>query len=177
MRSVSIFCGSSPGHDPIYVEQARLLGITLAERGNRIVFGGGKVGLMGAVADAALEAGGEVIGVIPEFMMPREVAHEGLTELIITDSMTSRKLKMHELSDTVISLPGGYGTMEELFEVLTWSQLKLIQRPTGILNTNGYYDPLIAMLDKMVAAGFLKAGNRNDLHIANEVDHLIRMLD
>lgn len=110
MTSVSIFCGSSPGYDLIYVNQAQQLGKALAERKSRIIFGGGKVGLMGAVADAAMEADGEVIGVIPEFMMPREVAHEGLTELIVTESMTARKLKMHELSDAVIALPGGYGT-------------------------------------------------------------------
>ncbi|MEM6397920.1 MAG: TIGR00730 family Rossman fold protein [Bacteroidota bacterium] len=177
MRSVSVFCGSSPGYDSIYVEQARLLGKTLAERGDRIVFGGGKVGLMGAVADSALEAGGEVIGVIPEFMMPREVAHQGLTELIVTDSMTSRKLKMHELSDTVITLPGGFGTLEEFFEVVTWSQLSLIERKTGILNTNGYYNHLIAMLDNMVGAGFLKAENRRALQLAGEVKELIRLLD
>ncbi|MEO0789441.1 MAG: TIGR00730 family Rossman fold protein [Bacteroidota bacterium] len=173
MTSISIFCGSSPGFDPVYIKQAQELGRALAERGSRIIFGGGKVGLMGAVANAAMEAGGEVIGVIPQFMMPREVAHEGLTELIVTESMTDRKLKMHDLSDAVITLAGGFGTMEELFEVLTWDQLKLISKPIGILNTNRYYDPLIEMMDKMVGIGFLRPDNRNQLCVSEDINGLL----
>ena len=177
MQSLAIYCGSSPGFNDLYRQQARLLGQQLAERGSRVVYGGGKVGLMGAVAEGALSAGGEVIGVIPDFMIPKEVAHTGLTELVITDSMQSRKLKMHELSDGIITLPGGYGTLEELFEMVTWAQLGLHSKPIGILNLNGYYDPLLQMLNKMVDEGFLRLNNRDAILSAPSIDELLSAMD
>ncbi|MEM7574900.1 MAG: TIGR00730 family Rossman fold protein [Bacteroidota bacterium] len=173
MQSIAIYCGSSPGFNDQYRQQAGLLGKKLAERGSRVVYGGGKVGLMGAVADGALAAGGAVVGVIPDFMIPKEVAHQGLTELIITDSMQTRKLEMHELSDGIITLPGGYGTMEELFEMVTWAQLGLHAKPIGILNINGYYDSLLLMLDKMVEEGFLRLSNREAVLSATTIDELL----
>lgn len=132
------------------------MGALLARRGIRVVYGGAKVGLMGAVADAALAAGGEVIGVIPDFLKVKEVAHEGLTKMITVATMHERKLKMHELSDGIITLPGGWGTMEEMFEMLSWGLLGLHGKPMGLLNVNNYYDPLKALCDKMVQDGFLK---------------------
>lgn len=177
MQSIAIYCGSSPGFNDLYQQQARLLGSRLVEQGCRVVYGGGKVGLMGAVADGAIAAGGEVIGVIPDFMIPKEVAHNGLTGLIITDSMQTRKLKMHELSDGIITLPGGYGTMEELFEMVTWAQLGLHGKPIGILNINGYYDSLLQMLDKMVEEGFLRLSNREAVLSATTIDELLSKME
>ncbi|MES2702883.1 MAG: TIGR00730 family Rossman fold protein [Bacteroidota bacterium] len=155
MKSIVVFCGSAEGYDESYREAAMELGAMLAERKIRIVYGGAKVGLMGAVADGALENGGEVIGVIPSFLQTTEVAHEGLTELITVATMHERKLKMYELSDGIIAMPGGWGTMEELFEMLTWSQLGLHRKPVGLLNINGFYDALKALCDNMVTEGFL----------------------
>src|SRR5687768_1380717 len=137
MKSVAIFCGSSSGSDSIYYSQAAMLGKILAHRKIQIVYGGAKVGLMGAVADGALKEGGKVIGVLPNFLKSKEIAHTGLTDLILVESMHERKLKMHELSDGIIALPGGFGTLEELFEMLTWSQLGLHKKPIGLLNING----------------------------------------
>ncbi|MBK7384723.1 MAG: TIGR00730 family Rossman fold protein, partial [Flavobacteriales bacterium] len=143
MRRIAVFCGANSGADPAILEAARATGRTMAERGMGIVFGGGHVGLMGAVADAALEAGGEVIGVIPGFMVEKELAHQGLSELIIVRDMHERKMRMHELSQAVIALPGGFGTMDELFELLTWRQLGIHHKPMGLLNVNGFYAPLL----------------------------------
>lgn len=173
MKSVVVFCGSSEGYNEAYMETAYQLGTTLAEKGIRVIYGGAKVGLMGAVADGALQYGGDVIGVIPDFLKTAEVAHEGLTQLITVDTMHARKLRMHELSDGIIAMPGGWGTMEELFEMLTWSQLGLHCKPTGLLNINGYYDPLKAMLDTMVTEGFLAEGTRAMLLSAEEIEDLL----
>lgn len=161
MKSISVFCGSSKGDKPEFEQAAKLLGEFLAIKGIRLVYGGGKVGLMGIVANAVLEHGGEVIGVIPQFMMPKEVAHEGLTELVLVDSMHTRKLKMFELSDGIIALPGGFGTLDELFEVLTWAQLGLHQKPIGLLNIANYYDSLLSFIDHIEDRQFLKSDNKH----------------
>jgi uncharacterized protein (TIGR00730 family) len=160
LRSVCVFCGSSPGARPSYAATARALGQALAERGLRLVYGGGRVGLMGAVADAALAAGGEVVGVIPQHLLDREVGHEGLTELRVTASMHDRKALMAELADGFIALPGGLGTLEELAETLTWSQLGLQDKPFGLLDVEGFYDPLLAFLDHTVTERFVTPEHR-----------------
>ena len=141
-----------------------------------LIYGGGKVGLMGAVADSSLESGAEVIGIIPDFMMEKEIGHTGVSELIVVESMHERKLQMHELSDAVITLPGGFGTFEELFEILTWIQLGLYQKPVGILNVNGYYDLLEKQLDSMVIEGLLKPEHRNGLIFSTEMDYLFNLM-
>ncbi|RYE21851.1 MAG: TIGR00730 family Rossman fold protein [Sphingobacteriales bacterium] len=177
MNSVTVFCGSSEGYDPVHRETAYELGVKLAERKIRMVYGGAKVGLMGVVADAILENGGEVIGVIPEFLKTVEIAHEGLTELITVGTMHERKLKMNELCDGVITLPGGFGTLEEMFEMLTWGQLGLHSKPIGLLNINGYYDALAALCTNMVSEGFLSECNRTMLLTSPLVDELLEMMD
>lgn len=173
MKAVAVFCASGKGTDPCYAEAALEAGAHLAKEGLTVVYGGSKIGLMGAVADGALEAGGKVIGVLPRFMSVKEIAHSGLTSLIMTDSMQERKLKMHELSDAVIALPGGFGTFEELFEMLTWGQLGLHRKPMGLLNVKGYYDHLERMLDHMTAEGLLKPSYRSMLLIADRLPDLL----
>ncbi|MCC2546798.1 TIGR00730 family Rossman fold protein [Hymenobacter sp. BT175] len=160
MKSVAVYCGANGGADEIYGQQARAMGRTLAERGITLVYGGGRAGLMGAVADGALAYGGQVIGVIPDFLADRELAHRGLTELHIVKSMHERKLKMSELAEGFVALPGGYGTLEELFEMLTWGQLGLHKKPIGVLNVKGFYNHLLALLDSMAAEGLLRQVNR-----------------
>jgi len=160
VKSVCVFCGSHPGDDPAYEEAARTLGETLAEAGIELVYGGGHVGLMGSVADAALAAGGEVTGVIPKALVDREIAHTGLTRLHVVGSMHERKAMMSELSEGFVALPGGTGTLEEFFEVLTWAQLGEHGKPCGLLNVAGYYDPLLAVFDHMVNKGFLGDAHR-----------------
>ncbi|MEO1012870.1 MAG: TIGR00730 family Rossman fold protein, partial [Bacteroidota bacterium] len=173
MERIVVFCGSSEGGDPLIIQAATELGKTLANKEIDLVYGAARIGIMGKVAQAALDSGGKVIGVIPDFLMRREIYHQGLTRLIITKTMHERKLKMHELSEGVIMLPGGYGTLEEFFEMITWAQLGLHQKPVGILNTNGFYDELLKMLDKMVSQGFLKKENRDMLLVASDVDNLL----
>lgn len=153
---VCVFCGSSPGARPAYVENARNLGQVLAERGIVLVYGGAHVGTMGELADAALRAGGEVIGIIPRHMVDQEIAHEGITELHVVTDMHERKAGMSARADAFVALPGGAGTMEELFEVWTWAQLGLHDKPLGLLDVAGYYVPLRRMMDHMVAEGFLR---------------------
>ncbi|MBB6673112.1 LOG family protein [Cohnella nanjingensis] len=160
MKHVAVFCGSSDGASDVYRAEARLLGAELASRGMTLVYGGASVGLMGAVADAVLEAGGRAVGVLPRFLQSREIAHKGLSELILVDTMHERKAKMAELSDGFIVLPGGPGTMEEFFEIYTWAQLGLHRKPCGILNVNGYYDPLVALFDHMAEERFLQDKHR-----------------
>lgn len=152
---IAAFCGASSGSDPMIIESARAMAQAIAAKGMGIVYGGGHVGLMGVVADAALEACGEVIGVIPGFMIEKELAHQRLTELITVCDMHERKMRMHELSQAVIALPGGFGTMDELFELLTWRQLAIHTKPIGLLNVNGFYDPLLAQVERMKRDGFL----------------------
>ncbi len=170
---MAVYCGSSSGSNGLFRQQAVTVGKTLAERGIRLVYGGAKVGLMGAVADGALSMGGKVTGVFPDFLQSLEIAHEGLSELIIVGSMHERKTRMSDLCDGVIALPGGFGTLEELFEMLTWAQLGLHKKPVAILNTAGYYDGLIELLDNMVSIGFLKEINRKMLLVDKNVDVLI----
>lgn len=168
MHSVGVFCGSSHGHDPAFIEAARELGALIARRGLRLVYGGGKVGLMGELADAALAAGGVVVGVIPQMLLDREVGHEGLTELEVVASMSQRKERMAELGDVFIALPGGIGTLDELFEVWTLSQLEQHNKPCALLNINGFFDPLVAFLDRAVEAGFLRPRHRALLTVAHD---------
>lgn len=160
-RSLCVFCGSRPGADRAYVDAARALGRLLAERDITLVFGGGMTGIMGALADAVLDAGGRAIGVIPEKMNVPQVVHEGLTELVVTPNMYSRKVKMFQLADGFITLPGGLGTLDELFEALTLSQLGYERKPIGILNVAGYYDPLLALIDHAIEVGFVDARYRH----------------
>jgi uncharacterized protein (TIGR00730 family) len=160
LNRVCVFCGSSAGTRPEYAEAARAMGRTLAERGLGLVYGGGKVGLMGIVADAVLEAGGRATGVIPEALMAREVGHAGLTELHVVGTMHQRKALMADLSDGFVALPGGFGTYEEFCEVLTWSQLGIHPKPCGLLNVAGFYDPLLALFDHAVREGFVKPAHR-----------------
>src|SRR5690606_14481583 len=143
IRSLCVYCGANPGNKPIYLDAAESFARLLAERGIRLVYGGASVGVMGAVANAALEAGGEVVGVIPQALVEREVAHNGLSELIITSSMHERKARMADLADAFVALPGGIGTLEELFEIWTWNQLGLLSKPCGLLNVDGYYETLV----------------------------------
>ena len=171
MTHFAVFCGASTGHDPVYLEAARSVGRALAERGLGVVYGGGHVGLMGAVADAAMEAGGHVVGVIPGFMTEKEVAHERVTELILVKDMHERKMVMHQRSQAVIALPGGFGTMDELFELLTWKQLRLHAKPMGLLNVKGYYDGLLTQMAHMRQEGFLHDDTQVLAHA--EVDALI----
>lgn len=173
MKTITVFCGSSAGSDGTLMEQATLLGQTLAKQKIQLVYGGSNVGLMTAVADGALSAGGIVIGVLPDFLKAKEVAHLGLTELIVVESMHERKMKMNELCDGVIALPGGFGTLEELFEMLTWAQLGLHKKPIAILNTNGFYDALIMLLNNMVDNGFLKSVNKEMLLVSSDIEDLL----
>ncbi|WP_238389964.1 LOG family protein [Arenibacter aquaticus] len=173
MKSIVVFCGSSQGKDPEIVASAYRLGAKLAQEGITLVYGAAKIGVMGKLAQGALDEQGKVIGVIPDFLKLKEVFHDGLTQLIITKNMHQRKLKMHELSDAILTLPGGYGTMEELFEMITWAQLGLHQKPIGLLNINGFYDELLAMLRTMVTKGFLKQDHYDMLLVDNTVDGLL----
>ncbi|MEA5457767.1 TIGR00730 family Rossman fold protein [Arcicella sp. LKC2W] len=176
MKNILIYCGSSAGHNEIYKKTATQVGETLAKQGLSLIYGGGSVGLMGTVADAILANGGEAIGVIPSFMEPWEVQHKGLTECIVTETMHTRKQIMAEKSDAVIALPGGWGTLDELFEILTWRQLGLHKMPIGVLNTNGFYDDLLKMLEKMVSEGFLKEANLQMLIVDDNIDSLLEKL-
>ncbi|MFH6934912.1 TIGR00730 family Rossman fold protein [Flavobacterium sp. FlaQc-30] len=173
MKRITVFCASSFGTEKIYEEQALALGKTLAEQNIELVYGGANVGLMGAVADGALNAGGKVIGVLPNFLRSKEIAHLGLTELILVESMHERKTKMNDLCDGVIALPGGFGTLEELFEMLTWAQLGLHKKPIAILNVNGFYDALIALLQTMTEKGLLKEVNQKMLLVSDTIDDLL----
>jgi hypothetical protein len=173
MKSVCVYCGSNSGARPIYAERAAALGRRLASEGLAVVYGGGNVGLMGIVADAALQAGGEVVGVIPEQLVGMEVAHRGVTRLEIVADMHSRKARMFELADGFIALPGGFGTLDEMFEMLTWRQLGLGDKPCAFLDVDGFWAPLMAMLDHMVAERFLHPGQRHDLWHGEDTDALL----
>jgi len=178
IRSIAVFCASNDGIDPVIFEEAYLVGEFLANNKIELVFGGSKLGLMGQVAKGALDNNGKVTGVIPEFLKSKEVVHTGLTSLITTQNMHERKLKMHDLSDGFIALPGGFGTMEELFEILTWGQLGLHRKPIGILNSNHYYDDLLELLQKMLQKGLLRESNMNLLLVSDKIEDLIqRMLE
>jgi len=161
MRSVCVFCGSRDGNDPAYREAAVAIGTEIAARGLTLVFGGGRVGLMGAVAGAALDAGGTVVGVIPEALYAKELAHVGVTDLRVVGTMHERKAAMADLADGFVALPGGFGTLEEFFEVVTWAQLGFHPKPCLLLDVHGYWDPLLALADEAVAAGFVEPGHRD----------------
>lgn len=173
VNTICVYCGSSPGLLPEYTVTARELGRRLAEAGKTLVYGGGNVGLMGSMADGALAAGGKVIGVIPHHLIRRELAHRGITELIAVESMHERKAKMAELSDAFVALPGGIGTFEELFEIFTWSQLQLHQKPCVVLNIAGFYDPMLAFLRHTVEQGFLKPSQLESLRVETDVASLV----
>ncbi|GAA1137069.1 TIGR00730 family Rossman fold protein [Nesterenkonia lutea] len=175
-RRLTVFTGSASGVDLGYTAEARRLGTALAGAGIGVVYGGGKVGLMGQIADAALEAGGEVHGVIPEVLMSREVGHQGLTSLELVQDMHTRKSRMADLGDGFVALPGGMGTLEEFFEVWTWQYLGLHTKPVGLYNVQGFWDPLLAMVDHMVAEGFMSAWRREALVISDDPQELIRQL-
>jgi uncharacterized protein (TIGR00730 family) len=177
VSSVCVFCGSSPGRRPDYAAAAQHLGRALALSGKRVVYGGGNVGLMGVLADAALAHGGEVTGVIPRHLVEREVAHAGLSDLRIVDSMHQRKQAMADLSDAFIVLPGGLGTLEEFFEIWTWGQLGLHRKPYGLLNVAGYFDPLLAFLDHAVEERFVSNDHRALLRVADDPETLLHALD
>ena len=177
LRSICVFCGASPGASPIYQETAEALGRHLAESGIQLVYGGGAVGLMGMVANAALAAGGEVIGIIPQSLKDAEVGHSGLTRLEVVDGMHARKARMAELSDAFIALPGGLGTLEELFEVWTWGQLGYHAKPLGLLDVNGFYDKLGGFLDHIVEEGFVRPQHRAMLLLAQQPDELLNDMD
>ena len=173
MKRITVFCGSSFGTEEIYKQQATLLGQTLAKQNIELVYGGANVGLMGAVADGILKEGGKAIGVLPNFLRSKEIAHLGLTELILVESMHERKTKMNDLCDGVIALPGGFGTLEELFEMLTWAQLGLHKKPIAILNINGFYDALIELTKVMVEKGLLKDVNQQMLLVSDNIEDLL----
>jgi uncharacterized protein (TIGR00730 family) len=173
MKQVVVFCGSSSGSDARFTEQAVLLGETLARQQIALVYGGARIGLMGAVADGALRAGGKVIGVLPRFLQSKEIAHAELTELHLVDSMHERKMLMNELCDGAIALPGGFGTLEEFFEMLTWAQLGLHQKPVALLNVAGFYDPLLALVQSMVSNALLKPHNQAMLLSSDNIDTLL----
>jgi uncharacterized protein (TIGR00730 family) len=176
MKSLCVFCGSSAGKDPSYLSLARECGALIAGRGIRLVYGGGRVGLMGALADAALAAGGTVVGVIPQILLDKEVGHTGLTELHVVDTMATRKWTMGELSDAFLALPGGIGTMDELFEAWTWSQLDLHDKPSGLLNFRGFYDPLVQFIDHSAQEGFLRPRHRDVLLVDDDLPRLLDRL-
>jgi uncharacterized protein (TIGR00730 family) len=176
MKRICIFCGSSSGNRPAYAHAAQVIGRALAERKIALVFGGGRVGLMGAVSDACLEAGGEVIGVIPKGLATKELAHAGLSDLRVVESMHDRKALMAELSDAFVALPGGFGTLEEFCEVLTWSQLGIHRKPCALLNVAGSFDPLLTLFDHAVSEGFVAAEHRGLLVHAAEAHALLDIL-
>jgi uncharacterized protein (TIGR00730 family) len=177
MRRICVFCGASPGRDPAYVELATSVGAGLASRGIGVVYGGGRLGLMGALADAALTAGGEVIGVIPRGLVGRELAHPDVTELRIVESLHERKAQMAALADGFVALPGGLGTLEELAEVASWAQLELHAKPIGLLGLAGYWDPLLTWLDHAVAEGFISVQHRRLVGVDADLDALLARFD
>lgn len=175
-QRVGIFCGAHTGNGAHYVEIAQHMAKRIVERNYGIVYGGGRVGLMGVIADAALSCGGEVIGVIPEALATKEIAHGGLTQLHVVSSMHERKALMADLSDAFIALPGGFGTMDEFCEILTWAQLRIHSKPVGLLNIGGYYDELLALFDKMVREGFVTVTNRSLVQSAPNIDDLLSLM-
>ena len=176
MRNICIYCGSNTGSNPSYAERAAALGTRLAQQGLAVVYGGGNVGLMGVVADAALAAGGEVVGVIPEQLVGWEVAHTGLTRLEVVANMHERKARMFDLSDGFVALPGGFGTLDEMFEMLTWRQLGIGDKPCAFLDVQGFFEPLVAMMDRMVEERFLHADQRRDLWHGDDLDAMLHWM-
>ena len=176
MKHLCVFCGSSKGGSAIYADRAKSFGEAMAARGLGLVYGGGHIGLMGVVADAVLRAGGSVVGVIPRSMVERELAHSRLTELHVVETMHQRKALMAERSDAFAALPGGFGTADELFEILTWRQLRFHVKPIGLFNVSGFFDPLLAWIDRTVEEGFLRPEHRGLIHVAEESERLLDLL-
>ncbi|MCK9507437.1 MAG: TIGR00730 family Rossman fold protein [Pigmentiphaga sp.] len=176
MQSLCVYCGASTGADPQFVEAAQALGQTVAQRDIRLVYGGGSVGLMGEVANAALNAGGKVTGVIPEALWKREVGHPGLTEIAVVPTMHARKAQLIDLSDAFVALPGGFGTLDELFEVLTWQQIGYHHKPVGLLNIAGYYDSLLSFIQQALSQGFVRGAHVESLIVDTDVGRLIDRL-
>ncbi len=176
MKSICVYCGSATGTSPLYADQARALASVLVNHNMQLIYGGGDVGLMGILANEVMRLGGEVTGVIPQLLLEKEVEHRGLTRLHIVKDMHERKAMMANLSDAFIALPGGIGTLEELFEVLTWHQIGFHKKPVGLLNGNGFYDGLLGFLDHLVTEGFLKSEHRALLHVANDPTELLTRL-
>lgn len=177
LRSICVFCGSSPDVDALYLSSAHEVGRLLASMGIRLVYGGGRLGLMGALADAAVAAGGDIIGVIPGALVDKEVAHRGLSELRVVASMHERKALMAELADGFVALPGGIGTLEEFFEIWTWGQLGLHHKPFGLLNVGGFYDPLLAFLDQLAERRFLRPEHRDMVHMRAVTSDLLHAME
>ncbi|MEO6723580.1 MAG: TIGR00730 family Rossman fold protein [Ferruginibacter sp.] len=177
MKRITVFCGSSLGNKPAFKNKAIELGKAMVQRKIDLVYGGARVGIMGVIADAVLQEGGKVIGVLPRFLQAKELAHDGLTELVLVDTMHERKTKMTELCDGVLALPGGFGTLEELFEMLTWAQLGLHKKPVALLNIGGFYDSLNALTQTMVDYGFLKSSNRDMLLVSDKIENLLTMME
>ena len=175
-KRLCVFCGSSPGDNPVYSEAAKHAGAELARRGIALVYGGGRVGLMGMVADAVLAAGGHVTGVIPEALMAKEVGHRGLPDLRVVKTMHERKALMAELSDGFVALPGGFGTFDEFFEIVTWAQLGLHSKPCGLLNVNGFYDPLLGLVDRAIEERFIKPKQRDLIVVESEFGALLNRM-
>ncbi len=173
MQTIAVFCGSNSGQNKAYTVEAAELGRLLAVNKIRLVYGGARVGLMGAIASSALEHGGQVVGVIPEFLVRQEIAHDGLSDLIVTESMHQRKLVMNEMADAFIMMPGGFGTIEEFFETLTWSQLGLQEKPSGVLNVGGFFDGLHAFVQHMCGEGFLRREHASMLLVSTTPQHLL----
>jgi uncharacterized protein (TIGR00730 family) len=177
MKAICLFCGSRTGNHPDYRSAAELVGTTFAQRGITLVYGAGSVGLMGIAADAALAAGGTVVGMIPRILMEQEVGHSRITELHVVETMHERKAMMASRSDAFIALPGAFGTADEMFEVLTWNQIGIIAKPIGLLNIRGYFDPLLAWTTHCEREGFLRAEHRHLLHIDDQLDSLLSKLE
>jgi len=176
MKRICVFCGSNPGKNPVYLEAAKNLGLFLVEKNIELVFGGGRVGLMGKIADTVMGNGGRVVGIIPKSLADKEVAHEGLTELHVVDSMHTRKAMMADLSDGFIALPGGFGTFEELCEIITWAQLGFHSKPCGFLNIGGYYDPLIELFDKATHERFVRPEHRKLVLIESDIAKMYKLM-
>ena len=176
IKSICVFCGSSSAVAETHKDAARRFGAILAENGVRLIYGGGRVGLMGLVANGAAQAGGEVIGVIPDFLERIEVGNCEISELVVTDSMHARKAKMYELADAFVTLPGGLGSLDETFEVITWTQLKLSAKPFVVVNVDGYWRPLLALIDHVIAAGFARPANRDILQVVDDVEAVLPAL-
>jgi uncharacterized protein (TIGR00730 family) len=177
LKRLTVFCGSGVGTDPAYKESAIALGKAMVNRGIELVYGGAQIGIMGAVADAVLASHGRAIGVIPKFLSGKEIAHSNLTEMIVVTTMHERKALMNQLCDGFITLPGGFGTMEELFEVLTWAQLGLHRKPVALLNVNGYYDQLIVMVSTMLEKDFIKPENQSMFLVSDNIDDLLTKME
>ncbi len=177
IKRICVYCGSRTGRDAVYRQAAVDLGNLIVQRGYELVYGAGSIGLMGVVADAVLDAGGRVTGVIPEHLARREITHDSLSELHVVQSMHERKAMMAELSDAFVALPGGFGTLEEFFEIVTWTQLGIHRKNTGLLNVNGYFDPIVAMIDRAIEDNFIKESNRELYVVSDDAEHLLDELD